>query len=152
MKISIANCFWLIIPALAWNAYFAPKLADTNFAIDDLVPQGLLLAETALRIAVFAAPVFLAMKLNGQTARAGLFLLVVGYLFYFGSWITHLYFPESGVARSLAVIVAPYVTPLMIFLGVALIARSALYAVVSVLFAGVHVAHGLYSFGIIEMR
>ena len=76
MKISIANCFWLIIPALAWNAYFAPKLADTNFAIDGLAPQVLLVAESALRIAVFAAPVFLAMKLNGQAARAGLLLSI----------------------------------------------------------------------------
>jgi len=146
IKMLIRNCFWLLTPALAWNAYFTPKLADTSFAVDGLAPQALLFAETVLRITVFAAPVFLTMKLDGRTAQMGLILLAVGYLLYFGSWLPHLYFPESDFARSLAGFISPYATPLIFFFGIALIARSALYAAVSVLFTMVHVAHGFFSF------
>lgn len=57
-KLQRLNCFWLLSPAFVWNMALAPRLAQAGSATDAGVPQPVLAAEWALRIAVLAWSLF----------------------------------------------------------------------------------------------
>jgi hypothetical protein len=56
MELSVANCFWLILPLLAWNIILGPRVRDTRITSDAHSPKWLLMAENAARILVFGLP------------------------------------------------------------------------------------------------
>lgn len=145
----LRNCVWLVIPALLWNGIFTSRLGTADFGSEFAVPRTVLWFETIGRIVAFAGPVFLTMRLYGVAGRCGLALLLVGYALYFASWLPHLYWPSGAIALSYVGFLAPYATPLVLFVGIALIGRSWLYGIGTAIFVGAHVAHGLVVFGFI---
>jgi hypothetical protein len=44
-KLTWLNCFWLILPLLAWNLVYGPKLTDPRITSDANSPAWLLIAE-----------------------------------------------------------------------------------------------------------
>ncbi|MCP4383915.1 MAG: hypothetical protein GY798_21325, partial [Hyphomicrobiales bacterium] len=127
MKLTLANCFWLVVPALLWNVLFTARLTTDGLGGDTGVPSFILTAEMALRIVVFAGPILLPICFNGRLGRVGSALLFFGYGIYFASWLPHLTASNLSFARSTAGAFAPYATPLVFLLGIALIGRSWLY-------------------------
>ena len=137
------NCFWLILPLLSWNLFLGPKLNDSRITSDGYSPKGLLVAENITRVAVFALPLLLPLVLNTPLQKAGLVLYMAGTLIYFASWLPLLLAPHSTWSNSILGLLAPRLTPLLAFAGIALIGPSWLYGGLSILFIALHTLHGM---------
>ena len=145
----IANGFVPLIPILLWNVVLASRLPP-EFSSDENLAQWHLILETILRIAVFVFPLFLRMRLQTLVNKVGLALYLVGALLYFGAWLVVIFWPDSTLAVSPIVVLAPYYMPLVFFTGVGLMGNSRLYIGIVVLFTIVHTYHGLLSFGYVS--
>jgi hypothetical protein len=96
-----------------------------------------------VRIFVFLLPLLLPLQLEGDTSKAGLWIYILGTLIYFASWLPFLLAPQSAWSNSLAGLLAPRLTPFLIFIGVALIGHSWPYGFISAIFIFLHTLHGV---------
>lgn len=143
MKIRWSNCFWLVIPLLAWNIALAPNLTLEEVISDADSPAWLLAAENLTRIVVFAFPLLLAFQVKDRLGKTGLAIYLAGLLIYFASWIPLVWTSQSGWSQSAVILLLPRITPLLAFVGIALIGHSLFYAFASVLFIILHTIHGI---------
>lgn len=146
IEIQLINCLWLMLPLLVWNIFLGPKIKDTHITSDSFSPKWLLVAENILRLMVFALPLLMPLQINDKTSVTGLWLYILGTLIYFTSWLPILFAPLSTWSNSSAGLLAPRLTPFLVFLGVALIGDSWPYGVISVLFITLHTLHGIQNF------
>lgn len=143
LELHLLNCFWLMLPLLAWNLILGPKISDPRITSDDHSPKGLLIAENVMRMVVFALPLLISIRLGDSTRTAGMILYVVGTLVYFISWLPLILAPKPTWSNTTNGLLAPRITPLFAFLGIALIGRSWLYGLLAVLFIALHLWHGI---------
>ena len=146
MKIRWSNCFWLVIPLLAWNIALAPYITLEEITSDAHSPAWLLAAENLTRIVVFAFPLLLALQVKDGLGKTGLAIYLAGLLIYFASWIPLFWTPQSG--WDMMILLLPRVTPLLAFMGIALIGHSRFYAFASVLFILLHTIHGIQNLAV----
>ena len=106
-------------------------------------PAWLLTAENITRIIIFAAPLILPLRHKDNVSKTGLAIYIIGTLIYFATWIPLIWIPDSLWSQSAAGLLAPRLTPLLPFLGIALIGRSTPYGVFSILFIALHTWHGI---------
>ncbi len=137
------NCFWLILPLLAWNLFLAPHIADPRISSDAHSAKWLLAAETITRIVVFAFPLLLPLQIKDALSKAGLAIYIFGTLIYFASWLPLLLAPGSAWSSSSAGLLAPRLTPFLSFLGIAMIGHSWFYGSISAVFIFIHTWHGI---------
>ena len=135
------NCFWLLIPVLAWNAVFSAKLAHPAFNFDDVVPGWVLLLENLLRAAVMLLPLLMPVRWDAPFAKIGIVVYLLGLLLYFASWIPLMVMPTSVWSISAAGFLAPAYIPLLWLVGIGFIGGWWPYLAISVIFVGVHVSH-----------
>ena len=147
LELTLANCFWLILPLLAWNLILGPRIREPRITSDAHSPKWLLLAENIARVLVFALPLLMPLPrpAGWQSAllQAGLVVYVLGTLIYFGSWLPLLWAPVSAWSNSPAGLLAPRLTPYLSFLGIALLGSSWLYGVIAAVFICLHTWHGV---------
>lgn len=129
--------FVLIVPLLVWNAVMWPQLpADAGGT--EAVPLVLEVAEQGLRLLVLAMPLWLRLEYRGRRGAAGLLLYGLGLVGYALTWIPWL----SGSEQvSLPLLLGPAVAPLMVFAGIAVLARSGAYALLAAAFTLIHALH-----------
>jgi hypothetical protein len=149
LEIRLLNCLWLMLPLLIWNIVLGPKLNDPRLTSDANSLTWQLLAENGMRILVFALPLLIPLQLRDGMSKAGLLVYVLGTLVYFASWLPLLSAPQSAWSQSTVGILAPFITPLAVFWGIALIGHSWGYGLVSTVFIILHIWHGIQnvSFG-----
>jgi hypothetical protein len=147
-RLQLLNCFWLLIPIFVWNAVFTSRLPQEGFKSDAGVPKRVLVAEQVLRAAVFIGPLFLPLRWGDTSSQAGLILYAQGILIYFASWLLLIYRPETAWSKSAAGLLAPAYTPLIWLAGIALVGGSWPYALLSLLFVGVHIYHNILAHGL----
>src|SRR5512145_1943354 len=92
----LANCFWLLLPLLAWNIILGPRLTQEAITSDAHSPAWLLAAENIIRIVVFAFPLLLPLQLKSIWGKAGMLTYLAGTLLYFATWIPLLVAPQSA--------------------------------------------------------
>lgn len=143
LEIRWLNCLWLILPLIVWNLFLGPKFNDPRITSDGNSPKGLLIAENFTRMAVFALPLLIPLTLNTPLRKAGLIIYLAGTLVYFASWMPLLLAPNSTWSNSRLGLLAPRLTPLLVFLGITLIGSSWLYGGLSILFITLHTIHGV---------
>jgi hypothetical protein len=143
IEIRWLNCLWLLVPLLVWNLVLAPKITLEKVVSDAYSPTWLLAAENITRIIIFAFPLLLPLQIQDGPSKMGLAIYVVGTLVYFASWLPLIWMPYSTWSQSATGLLAPRLTPLLPFLGIALIGRSTPYAVLSVFFISLHAWHGI---------
>lgn len=137
------NCFWLILPLLAWNLVLGSRITDPRVTSDAHSPQWLLMAENVARIPVFALPLLLSLQWGESWSIAGLIVYLIGTLIYFASWLPLLQAPDSVKPVGVVALFAPRLTPFLSFLGIALIGHSWLYGLLAAIFIGLHTCHGI---------
>ena len=137
------NCLWLLVPLLLWNIILAPWITIEQVLSDENSPAWLLAAENITRIIVFSFPLFLPLRIRDSIDKTGLAVYLFGTMIYFASWVPLIWMPDSGWSQSVWGLLAPRLTPLMPFVGIALIGRSISYLVVSLVFIILHTWHGL---------
>jgi hypothetical protein len=137
------NCLWLMIPLLAWNIVLGPKITDERILSDAFSPQWLLILENVTRVVVFILPLLIPLQLEDRMTKMGLVVYLAGSLIYLASWLPLLLAPGSDWSMSPAGALAPRLTPLIPFLGIALIGRSWPYAWLSLVFISLHTWHGV---------
>lgn len=137
------NCLWLMVPLLAWNIVLAPEITLEKVISDANSPVWLLTAENITRIIIFALPLILPLRVQNNISKTGLTAYIIGTLLYFASWIPLIWMPASDWSASTIGLLAPRLTPLLPFLGIALLGHSAPYAVFSVTFIALHIWHGI---------
>lgn len=142
-KLAWLNCFWLIVPLLIWNLVYGPKLTDPRIASDANSPGWLLIAENIMRMPVFLLPLLIPLQLKEPVSKIGLAIYIIGTLIYFASWLPLLYAPGSAWSNSPLGLLAPALTPLLSFLGIALIGESWTYVVGAAVFISIHTWHGI---------
>jgi hypothetical protein len=147
--IRLMNCFWLLVPVLGWNLVLTSRLTQEGFRSDQKVASWILGPEGVLRIVVFAYPLLLPLQAMSEASRAGVAVYVLGLVVYCGSWIPLLRSPDTKWSRAAIGLLAPYLSPLFIFAGIALIGNSGLYLVLSAFFVAMHTLHGVQSHGIL---
>ena len=143
LELRLLNCFWLLVPLLAWNIFLGPKITIEQVISDAHSPQWLLTLENLTRIAVFMLPLFMPLKLDNTASKLGLTVYIAGTLFYLASWLPLLLSPDSAWSMSPVGLLAPRLTPLLPFLGIALIGNSGGYAGLSLIFIALHIWHGI---------
>jgi hypothetical protein len=147
LELTLANCFWLILPLLAWNLILGPRIHDERVNSDAHSPKWLLLAENVTRGLVFALPLLMPLP-RGSDWRAGLPLAglvvyILGTLVYFGAWLPLLMTPASAWSNGTAGLLAPRLTPYLSFLGIALLGGSWVYGFIAAVFIFFHTWHGM---------
>ncbi len=149
MKVELRwlNCFWLMLPLLAWNIILAPEITAKKIISDANSPVWLLAAENLTRVLVFAWPLLFPLQMRDKYSKVGLAIYLLGTLLYFASWMPLVWLPESAWSQSAIGLLAPRLTPFLPFLGIALIGRSIPYAAVSALFIFLHTWHGIQNLG-----
>ncbi|HTX91665.1 MAG TPA: hypothetical protein VMC09_10655 [Anaerolineales bacterium] len=143
---NLLNCFWLILPLLAWNLVLGPRITQKAITSDAHSPKWLLIVENVVRILVFALPLLLPLprSANWQFAlRTGLVVYILGTLVYFASWLPLILIPDSAWSASPAGLLAPRLTPFLSFLGIALLGQSWPYGLLAAIFIFFHTWHGI---------
>ena len=151
-RLQLLNCFWLLLPIFVWNAIFASRLPQLGFRSDAGVPRSILMAENLLRVGVFLWPLLLPLRWQDPQSRAGLALYALGLLIYCVSWLPLIHSPQAVWSKSAAGLLAPAYTPLIWLLGIALIGRSWPYALLSLLFVGLHMYHNILAHGLLSAQ
>jgi hypothetical protein len=141
------NCWWLMVPLLAWNLILAPQMTAEKIISDANSPLWLLVAENLTRVLVFGLPLLLPLQMRDNYGKVGLAIYLLGTLLYFVSWMPLLWSPTSLWSQSAIGFLAPRLTPFLPFLGIALVGRSLPYALVAVLFVFLHTWHGIQNLG-----
>jgi hypothetical protein len=137
------NCFWLILPLLAWNIIFGAKITQEQITSDAHSPAWLLGAENIFRLATFILPLLLRMKVDTSFGKIGLAIYIIGTLVYFASWLPLMFAPQSSWSQSIPGLFAPRLTPLIALVGIALIASSWPYGLLATIFIFFHTWHGM---------
>ena len=137
------NCFWLLIPLLIWNITLGHRIANEKVISDAYSSRGLLILENITRVAVFALPLFIPLRWEAPLSQVGIAVYLAGTILYFASWIPLLLFSNSSWSMSPVGLLAPRLTPLLPFLGIAMIGSSWFYGSISLLFVILHVWHGI---------
>ena len=142
-----ANCFWLLLPILAWNILFGAKITQEQITSDAHSPAWLLGAENIFRLAAFILPLFLPLPRGADWQSAlpkiGLAVYGIGTLVYFASWLPLMIAPQSAWSSSIPGLFAPRLMPLIALLGIALIAGSWPYGLLATIFIFFHTWHGI---------
>jgi len=144
-ELRLLNCFWLLLPLLLWNFLLGPKITIDKILSDTHSPQWLLALENITRLVVFILPLLIPLVLNDRLSKIGLALYIAGTLIYFVSWLPLLLSPHSSWSTSAAGLLAPRLTPLLPFLGIAMIGHNWIYGIISILFIFLHTWHGIYN-------
>jgi hypothetical protein len=143
LGLTLVNCFWLIIPLLAWNLVLGPRITQPAILSDAHSPKWLLIAENITRILVFALPLIIPLQMKDVWGKTGLAVYILGTLIYFVSWLPLLLAPASAWSTSPAGLLAPRLTPFLSFLGLALIGQAWPYGLVAMIFIFFHTWHGM---------
>jgi hypothetical protein len=143
LKLTWLNCFWLILPLLAYNLWLGPGITDARVTSDSHSSKGLFIAENITRILVFAFPLLLPLQVQDAWSKAGLGVYLLGTLIYFASWLPVLLAPSSAWSNSSFSLLAPRLTPLLSFLGIALMGKSWPYGMMAAVFIFLHTWHGI---------
>lgn len=133
------NGAFLVVPVLIWNITFWPQLpADADiFESPSWVFQW---TEHGLRFLAFSFPVLLTFRSDELSGYVGWTTYRVGLVLYFVCWVPWL---EGSEPDSIALQLGPYVTPLLVFAGIAILCRSRLYILISTAFVALHASLGL---------
>ncbi len=142
-RLAWLNGLWLMLPLAAWNLLLGPRIHDARITSDAHSPAGLLWAENISRLLVFAVPMLLPLQWKTSWNKAGWILYGLGVLLYFGSWLPLFFAPASAWSSSTVGLLAPRLTPLLPFLGLALIGNNWLYGLLSLVFVTLHTCHGI---------
>jgi len=131
------NCLLLAGPLLVFNAVFGTRLPEGLYH-DEGVPSAIGLPESALRVVVFVAPLWLPLRLE---RRGPLVVFSLGAVLYVLSWVPAL--ADLELARRMPVYLLPHITPVVWLLALAWMGRSWLFATASLVFVGLHTSHGV---------
>jgi len=82
-------------------------------------------------------------RLKNAWNKVGLAVYVFGTLVYFASWLPLLLAPASAWSQSATGLLAPRLTPIISFVGIALVCYAWPYGVLSVVFIFFHTWHGI---------
>ena len=139
----LLNCFWLILPLLAWNLVLGPRITQPAIISDAQSQKWLLVTETVTRILVFALPLIIQLQVRDIWGKSGMVVYIFGTVVYFASWMPLLLAPESDWSNSPAGLLAPRLTPFLSFLGIALIGQAWPYGLLAAAFIFLHTWHGV---------
>ena len=142
----------LLVPAILWNVALTerlpPALSFAEFWRE--VPAPLAFAENGLRVAVFALPFIMPLRLSAPTSKPALLIYAIGTLVYFTSWLALIFFPASSWSTNALGFTAPAYTPFLWLFGIALLGRQLfwgafyrwwMYLLLSLAFLATHISH-----------
>ncbi len=151
-----SSCFWLFVPILVWNAVFYKKLPEAYQKEDwDRIPKPLDMAETILRVLLFAIPLLLTFETGNQlrlrTNVVGWSLYFGGMLVYFLAWLFEIYWPDTMWSKSRMGFMAPTYTSGLWLAGILLLSNDTwhtgiLLPVYTAAIVGFEFVHTLHSF------
>jgi hypothetical protein len=122
----LGNCFWLLLPILAFNLLFAHRLPaayQTSVFWKD-IPRWIGLPENLLRTFVMLLPLCMRLGISTPRQKLGLELYMVGLPVYFCSWAVLIAAPQCVWSTSEAGFLAPAYTPILWLAGMALMRLS----------------------------
>jgi hypothetical protein len=158
----LCNCFWLLVPILAFNVLFT-RLLPPAYQMEVFwkdIPKVVGVPENILRTLVMILPIFMRLQLSTPHQKLGLGLYLAGLLSYFASWIALIAVPWSAWSMSAIGFLAPAYTPIIWLTGIGLMGdmlqfsrvpyRPWIYLGISGLFFAFHNLHAflVYSRGI----
>lgn len=146
------SCGLLLIPVGVWNialkGSLPPSFAPAEFDRD--IPAPLALTENSVRLAIFALPFLMPLKLRAPGSIRAVSVFAAGTVLYFASWLALILFPSSAWSSTAFGFAAPAYTPALWLLGIALLGRQLfwgrfyrwwMYALLSIAFLAAHISH-----------
>jgi len=125
----LKNCFWLLLPILAFNLVFTSQLPaayQVNVFWKE-IPNAISIPENLLRARVMILPAFMRIRVSTPSQRLGLGLYLTGLLVYFASWTALIAAPQSAWSTSAFGFMAPAYTPTVWLAGMGLIGDELLF-------------------------
>jgi hypothetical protein len=119
----LCNCFWLLLPILAFNPIFMRQLPPAYQMVifwKD-IPKAIGVFENLLRALVMILLVLMRLRVSTPGQKLGLGLYVTGLLVYFASWGALIAAPQSAWSISAIGFLAPAYTPILWLTGIGLI-------------------------------
>ncbi|MEJ0011781.1 MAG: hypothetical protein WDM94_03955 [Bauldia sp.] len=149
----LRNCFWLIVPVLAFDLLFTGRL-PAQFQMENFwrdIPAFVGVPENIFRTVVLVLPVLMPLDVVSARQRAGLALYLAGIAVYLAAWVALIACPDSGWSLSAAGQLAPAYTPALWLGGIGLVGgrlfvaripyRYWMYLALSAVFLVFHVTH-----------
>lgn len=152
----IANCFWLLVPILWLNIFYAkalPPAFQPDIFWED-IPAIISWPENTLRLVTIMFPLLMPLGFSTQRQKAGWTIYLVGLAAYVSSWGVLITAPNAIWSTSLAGFLAPAFTPAIWFIGIWMIGghrlniRAIPYAswMYLLLLAGFIIAHNAHAY------
>jgi hypothetical protein len=149
----LRNCFWLLLPILAFNLLFThllPAAYQADIFWKD-IPKAISVPENLFRILVMVLPVFMKLRISTANQRLGFGIYLFGLLVYFASWAALVLSPRSAWSTSEIGFLAPAYTPILWLTGIGLTGdelqfpkvsyRPRIYLIISAVFLLFHNLH-----------
>jgi len=117
------NCFWLLVPILAFNLLFSRQLPSA-YQVDvfwEDISKTISVPENVLRALVMILPVFMRLRLSKPGQKLGLGIYLTGMAVYFASWAVLIVSPQCAWSTSEIGFLAPAYTPIVWLVGIGLI-------------------------------
>jgi hypothetical protein len=161
LKIIFTNGYILILPILVWNLIFTSKLplAYAPRSFNSNIPSFLLIGENIFRTIIFIFPFLFKININLTLTltqgKQGLIVYLFGSLLYYASWLLLIYSPNSLWSKSLFGFAAPAYTPIIWFVGIALMVDSYYFKItynkwhfilLCIIFSIFHVTHSVLAY------
>jgi hypothetical protein len=152
MELNLLNCFYLILPILAWNLVFARKLNIAIYKTNVSLNKTLEIIENILKYSTLMYSLFLPISISSRSQEAGIFIYLIGVMIYFISCCPLLFLPDYDFSSKKFLLFAPFISPIAFFTGIALMANSVLMFFISLIFVTLHFSNGLVKLKKLEQQ
>jgi len=129
----LCNCFWLLVPILAFNLLFTRRLPPAYQAgvFGRAIPRAITVPENLLRTLVMLLPLVMQLRVSTPSQKLGLGLYLIGTLVYFASWGSLIVAPRCAWSTSPFGFMAPAYTPLLWLVGIGLVGDTLVFPLVA---------------------
>lgn len=132
------NLYWFLLPIFVWNIIFAQKLTSVGYMSQPIDLGVLGIIENILRFGTFAWPIFMVFDPKNKHFKKHLIFYIVGVTLYFTSWLIIMFMPQSALANTWLIKLAPAYTTTIWFYALGKLGQSKYYNYLSLTFVLIH--------------
>ncbi|MEN8908150.1 MAG: hypothetical protein ABF289_19525 [Clostridiales bacterium] len=132
------NGQWFLMPIYLWNIIFAQKLTSVGYMAKPVDLGVLGIIENIFRIGIFAWPTFMLFNLKDENFKKYFTYYIIGTMIYFTSWLIIIFMPQSTIANTWFIKLAPAYTTIIYFYAIGKLGQNKYYKYLALIFVLIH--------------